>query len=220
VVLVKNWGKIKSAIRNALTALGQMIRSAWQRIVGLVAQAGQNLWSAVAAIPGKLMGLASRFGSAGRAIIGAFVNGLRNAGSLVSDIAGNVGHALSGLINSAIDHLNSALEFSVKVGPKSFGINPPDIPHVSLATGGRARGSVVEVGDGNQWESIIPDRLMVQALTAAASAGAAPSGARGPDRLRLVVDGYEFNAYVDSRADDRVSSAQSLQDERGRSRWR
>ena len=80
---------------------------------------------------------------------------------------------------------------------------------------------MVLAGDGNDWESIIPDRLMLERLTAAASAAARISDRidRTPRSLRLVVDGYEFNAYVDSRADGRVATAADLSDERGRA-WR
>lgn len=78
------------------------------------------------------------------------------------------------------------------------------------------------VGEGTQPESIVPDSLMVSALSKAARAGSAlRTSSSSDDRsLRLVVDGYEFNAYVDSRADDRVSSAGSMDDERGRASWR
>jgi phage-related protein len=217
ILIISKWGKIKGFIRGALQAIGKIVREGWAHVVGWVTNAGENLVNAVKSIPGRLRALGGLFASAGRWIITAFVNGLKNAGGIISGIAGNVWNALQGLLNGAIDHINSLLEFTIKVGPKSFTINPPDISH--LAKGGRARGSVVEVGDGNRWESIIPDNLMVDALTAAARAGAGAGPARGPDQLRLVVDGYEFNAYVDARADDRVASASDLDSQRGRAAW-
>jgi hypothetical protein len=220
ILIISKWGKIKGFIKGALVAIGAIVRAGWSRIVGWVSDAGTKLVDAVKSLPGKLRALAGLYAAAGRFIITAFVNGLKNAGGIISGIAGNVWDALRGLLNTAIDHINGLLEFSIKVGPKSFSINPPDISH--LARGGRAKGSVVEVGDGNRWESIIPDNLMTDALTAAARAGAGvgpASGGAGPRALRLVVDGYEFNAYVDARADDRVSSASALDSERGRAAW-
>jgi hypothetical protein len=215
------WGKLTGIVRSVMNAVSSVVRAAWRGITGIVQAAGSALVNAVRSIPGKLLNLAGSFASAGHSIITAFVNGMKDASGIVSGIAGNVWNALKGLIDSAISHINAALEFTIHVGPKSFTINPPDIP--PLATGGRARGSIVEVGDGSSWESIIPDKLMVQALTAAASSGAgagAGTQLQVPDRLRLVVDGYEFNAYVDDRADRRVGSASQLAAERGRASWR
>jgi hypothetical protein len=218
ILVVSHWKQIRRFISNALSAIGRIVRAGWNRVVGWVTGAGADLVAAVRGIPGKLQALGGMFASAGRFIINAFVNGLKNAGGIISGIAGNVWTALKGMVNGAIDHLNSLLEFTIKVGPKSFTINPPDISH--LATGGRARGSVVEVGDGNRWESIIPDKLMVQALTAAARGGHATGGRAGPQRLVLVVDDQEFGAYLDDRADGRVTSAHNMNEQRGRSAWR
>lgn len=219
IVIVKNWGKIKAAISRAIQAVLGAVRAGWAKITGAVRQAAANTWDAIKSLPSKLLSLGGAMANAGRSIIQQFVNGMKNAAGIVSGIAGNVWNTLRGLLDGAISKINAALEFTIKVGPKSFTINPPDIPQ--LARGGRAGGSVVEVGDGG-WESIVPDRLMVSALSAAAQAGAGLRGGgnKMPDRLALVVDGYEFSAYVDSRADGRVSSAGHMEAQRGRAAWR
>ncbi|HEY9413311.1 MAG TPA: hypothetical protein VIQ30_01005, partial [Pseudonocardia sp.] len=58
-------------------------------------------------------------------------------------------------------------------------------------------------------ETVLTDGQL-RTLQAANQAGALPSS------LRLVVDGYEFNAYVDARAEDKVTAASQLVDMLGR----
>jgi phage-related protein len=66
----------------------------------------------------------------------------------------------------------------------------------------------------------LANRAQLHAGVSLAGAGAASgNGGLGGGKLRLVVDGYEFNAYVDARADDRVSSSNDLDDQRGRAAW-
>ena len=208
---------------NALSALGRLVYGVfkaaflwWGRIEH---QFIDDFVAGIKALPGKLRQLVGLFAAVGKAVIQAFVNGMKNAAGIVSGIAGNVWDTLKRLLDDAISKINSALEFTIHLPlGKSVTINPPDIPQ--LATGGRARGSYVEVGDGNSWESIIPDRLMTQALTAAAMAGGSlrptASPGLGGGRVRLVVDDQEFGAYVDRRADERVATQADLDTERSR----
>lgn len=56
-------------------------------------------------------------------------------------------------------------------------------------------------------------------VSAALAASVAPSAAAGgalPSSLRLVVDGYEFSAYVEGKADDRVAAAAAMSDQMDR----
>lgn len=195
VQVITHWKQIKSAVSDAVSYIGGRIRD-------LIA-----IWLS---IPSKIAGLAGRLLSIGKDmgshLINGIMSGLSAAGGLVSDLASSI----KGAINSAL-HLPVHIK-----GPGPL----PDFDIPAFAKGGRVKGSMFIAGENN-WESIVPDHLMVDALAAAASRGAANNQrAPGPNRLRLVVDGYEFNAYVDSRADDRVASAQALDGERGRASWR
>jgi hypothetical protein len=165
---------ITGLFRKALGALGSVLasvfRAAFDRAHDAVTTAISNVVAAVKALPGKLRALGGLLRSAGAAIIAAFINGLKGGGSLVSDIAGNIWNALQGMINTAIDHINAALEFSIKVGPKSFTINPPDIGH--LASGGRATGATLAViGEGREPESVLPDSMLRGLLERAHDSG-------------------------------------------------
>lgn len=110
-------------------------------------------------IPNKLRDQASRWGSAGKALIGAFVNGMRNAAGIVSGISGKVWSSVKGLLNGAIDRINRALEFKISIpASPDVNINPPDIPH--LYTGGvvkgSRRGTLAVLGDRGHDEAVIP----------------------------------------------------------------
>lgn len=122
-------------------------------IIGLVKDGLTRLFDAVASLPGRIIGLGSRFLNAGKQIIGAFVNGLKNAGGVVSDIAGNVWDAVRGLLNNAIDRINASLSFTISLPGPDISVNPPDIPHLQGGTlnwpGGRAL--VGEVGPEEVW---------------------------------------------------------------------
>lgn len=153
-------GRAKSALSSLGSALVSIFTSAWSKVDGVIDGARERVINAIKAIPGKLRDLGGLFADAGRAVIDAFVNGLRNAGGLVADIAGNVWDAVEGLINSAINQLNSALEFTINPpGPGSVSINPPDIPH--LASGGRVTSATLAlIGEGREPESVLPDSML------------------------------------------------------------
>lgn len=129
------------------TTIGR-IGSFGATIVNLVTGALTRLVNAVAAVPGQILALGSKFLEAGKTIIGKFLDGLKGVGSFASGIATAVYDAVKGVINSAIDRLNSLLEFTIHVGPKSFTVNPPDIGHLQSGTSSATAGSflVGEVG--------------------------------------------------------------------------
>lgn len=142
---------------------------------------GGDIREWIAGIPAKLESLGGRFGSAGRGLLQDFINGMKNAAGIISGIAGNVWDTVRGLLNGAITKINAALEFSIKVGPKSFGVNPPDIPH--LATGGRATADTLAViGDGREPESVLPDSMLRGLLERVHAAGAASAADRDGGR--------------------------------------
>lgn len=116
---------------------------------------GGDILSWIAGIPGKLLGKVGDFKEAGKALIGAVVDGMKNAAGLVEGIASNVWDAVKGLMNSAIDKINSALEFTINVpGAPDIHINPPNIPH--LAKGGIvSRPTLALIGEDGP-EAVVP----------------------------------------------------------------
>jgi tape measure domain-containing protein len=169
--------KLPSRIRGALSSLGSTVRTlfsnAMTRGLDAVRNLGSRIRDWIAGIPGKLLSLGSRFGSAGRSILQSFIDGMKNAAGIIAGIAGNVWNTVRGLLNGAITRINRALEFRIKLpAGRSININPPDIPH--LATGGRATGATLAViGEGREPESVLPDSVLRGLLERAHAAGAA-----------------------------------------------
>jgi hypothetical protein len=162
-------GKLWNALKSLGGKLANVFKSAWNAAKRAVANGIAAVVAYVKGLPGRLLALGGAFASAGRAIIGAFVNGLKNAAGIITGIAGNVWDALRGLLNGAIDTLNDLLEFSIKVGPKTFTINPPDIGH--LANGGRVTGGTLAViGEGREPETVLPDSMLRGLLERTAAA--------------------------------------------------
>lgn len=205
-LIIKHWSKIKAVfsagvaavvgfakslpgrILSALSGLGKALttphRLALNAALSIVRGLGGKVVSWIAGIPGKLLSLGSKFASAGKSILQKFIDGMKNAAGIISGIAGNVWDTVRGLLNGAIGKINDALEFKIKVGPKSFSINPPDIPQ--LATGGRATSATLAViGEGREPESVLPDSVLRGLLERAHAAGAAGAdrGSRGDGRV-------------------------------------
>jgi hypothetical protein len=67
-------------------------------------------------------------------------------------------------------------------------------PGVTAAT--NATGRPEAILTASQWSTV------------SAAVAAAGAGLQAGDRIRLVVDGHEFSAYIDTRADDRVNVGQ------------
>lgn len=166
--------------------------------------------SAVRGLPGRIRALGGLFADAGRAIINAFVNGLKNAGGVISGIAGNVWTALRGLLNAAIDKINAALSFTISLPGPDIHIDPPNIGHV--ATGGsNLRGGIYEVGEQGPELVVLPSNADVmnaqqtariqsgsmidyQALAAAMVAAMAAAGLVKPITLVMPTDDPEAAA--------------------------
>jgi phage-related minor tail protein len=165
-------GKAAGALSSLGGKIGGVFRAAMNGALGVVRGIGGTIYSAIAGIPGKLLSLAGRFGSAGRQLLQGFVNGMKNAAGIISGIAGNVWNAVRGMLNGAIDRINGALSFTIDLpGPKNLPVNIADIPH--LATGAYATGATLAViGEGREPESVLPDSVLRGLLTKAHDAGA------------------------------------------------
>lgn len=154
------WGTIVYAFQNIGTVVGQLWSGLWSGIQSLASQAVGFVVGQVTAIPGRILGLLGSFKSAGTSLMQGFLDGLNKAGGFVADFAAGVWGAVKKLINSGIDKINSALEFTIDLpGPLgSVGVNPKNIPH--LYTGGVVRGSMAGtlavIGDRGHDEAVVP----------------------------------------------------------------
>jgi tape measure domain-containing protein len=124
----------------ALVRTGKRVARFGKAMVNLVREGISMVIDSITKLPGKIRALGGRMLDAGKAIIGKFVDGMKNAAGIVSGIAGNVWDSLKGLLNGAIGKINSSLEFKIKLpAGKSITIDPPDIPMLE-------RGGPVEAG--------------------------------------------------------------------------
>lgn len=173
-----------ASLRDRLvTTFGNAMSAAKDKVVGI----GETVLDWIRGIPDKILNLTGRMSSAGRSIIQAFVDGMKNAAGIISGIAGNVWDAVRGMLNSAIDKINAALSFTISLPGPDITVNPPDIPH--LASGGRATGSQLAViGDGAEPESVLPDSMLRGLLERAHDAGSADIAAKLDELIAKVED--------------------------------
>jgi hypothetical protein len=150
-------GRAKDALSDLAGKLRDVFDSAMSAGLEKVKNIGGDIVGWIKGIPSKIGQLAGDFKQVGKDLITAFINGLSNAAGFVSDIAGNIWSALKGMLNSAIDHINRALEFSVNThvpGVGTISINPPDIPH--MAKGGVVRRPTLALIGEDGPEAVVP----------------------------------------------------------------
>lgn len=134
-LIIRNWGKVKASTQAVWNAVKTAVTKAWTGIKNGVSTGVTQVMGLIRGIPGKIRGLGTLFSSAGKAVINAFVNGMKNATGIVSGIASNVWSALKGMLNSAIGKLRSALNFTVSVPGPDIHINVGNsIPYLAKGT--------------------------------------------------------------------------------------
>ena len=116
--------------------------------------------------------------------------------------AGIFGNMIRSVGGDVVNWLNA------KIPNRLLPDNP--IPNV-FDTGGRLpTGLSLAYNGTGRAETVLTDGQLRTLQAANQAAGGLPKS------LRLVVDGYEFNAYVDARAEDKVAAASQLDDMLGR----
>lgn len=86
-------------------------------------------------VPGKITALGSKFKAAGASIMNKMIEGIKNAAGFIGNIASSIWQGVKGLLNGAIDRINSALEFKIAIpGAPDIHVNPPNIPHLARGT--------------------------------------------------------------------------------------
>lgn len=199
-----------NAVRGATTKAWGAIRSSVTKVVGglsgIVSKGFSKVVTVVSTIPGRLRNLSSKFGAAGKAVIGAFINGLSRAGSFATDFASSIWNAVRTAINAGIDKLNNLLEFDFKVKGIGIHVNAPDIGHLAKGTD-NWRGGLSIVGEKGPELVNLPKGSRVST----AKETQQMLGGRGlPSKMILRVGARDFVAYVEEIADDRIDAADSL----------
>lgn len=133
--------KFPLAVLRVLAGLAGKVANVFVQ-VGRAALAAVTTWVGsivheIAGLPGKITALAGKMLSAGKTLIGHFVDGLKTIGGKAGGIADTIGHAIVGVVNHlVIDPLNTALAFiSDKIGKLPF-VSNPHLHIPSLANGG------------------------------------------------------------------------------------
>lgn len=137
-------------MKQALNVVGTLMEIGWSAVKGIIGAAWDGIKTAVSngvdKVVDGLRNKVSSFKDAGAALIGAFVDGMKNAGGVIAGIAGNVWDAVKSLLNAAIDKINAALEFTINLPGPDITINPSNIPHLAKGTN-YFRGGMALVGE-------------------------------------------------------------------------
>jgi phage-related protein len=125
----------KTVIMTVVKVIKAVVSGAFHAVKSLITGPLNSVVSFIGGIPGRIKALGGRFKDAGSSIMHKIVDGIKGAAGFIGNVASGIWKAVKGMLNQAIDKINTALEFKVKLPlGKSITINPPNIPH--LATGG------------------------------------------------------------------------------------
>lgn len=145
-------------IHDILTTAGPAAGSALQDMIttakNIVINGFEEIWNFIKSVPERIMALGPIFLQAGINLIKSFMNGFRNVGSFIGDVAGDIVNAVKGFLNKAIDKINVGI-----AAVDAF--LPGDLPRIPrLAKGGlvkaRPGGTLAVVGEGGQDEAVVP----------------------------------------------------------------
>ncbi len=146
-LIIKHWDKIVSATRSAFNWVKNLAKNALDAVV-----------SFVMGLPGRLLSAGSRLLSAGKAIGGYVINGIKNGlsklGGFAQSLGATVTRAVKGAINGVISLMNWAIPNRLGMGPLSIDIPDNPIPKIR-AMGGPASGRV-RVGERGPEEVVLP----------------------------------------------------------------
>jgi hypothetical protein len=156
---IVDWvGGLPGMIKGALSTLTNDVRDIFDNAMtagkNKVENIGGTIVGWITGIPGKLLEKVGDFRSAGESLIGAVVNGMKNAAGVIEGIASNVWDAVKSLLNGAIDRINAALSFTISLPGPDISVNPPDIPH--LAKGGVVRKPTLALIGEDGPEAVVP----------------------------------------------------------------
>lgn len=182
---IVSWvGGIPGKIRTALSGLLGDVRDLFDGAMGAGLTKVQNIGGTIVGwiegIPGKLLAKVGDFKSAGASLIGAVVDGMKNAAGIIEGIASNVWSAIKGLLNGAIDRINAALSFTISLPGPDLHVDVGNIGHLARGTN-NWRGGLAVVGEEGpelvnlpRGSRVTPHGESMGALRGMAQGGGAP----------------------------------------------
>lgn len=158
-VLVPLWNKVQDAFDKIKTTISNA-RDKIGDIIGGIKDKFQGLVDAIQAVPGKIRGFVDNMKGAGTALINGLWNGMKSAGTVIKDLAGDIWGGVRDKINAGIDIINDKIPNSIGKGPLKVDLPDNPFPHLTLYTGGVVKGSKygtpAMVGDKGYDEAVIP----------------------------------------------------------------
>jgi phage-related protein len=197
---------IKALVATAkwLADVGRAVASFARAVASGIGKAVKFFTDLHSKITGAIAGFDTLLIHAGEALIDGLIHGITNKLSALGDKMKEVANKVKGFLPGSpvkegpLTAWNRKSPGTTLVERIAEGLKPAPVERAMRGVAG-----AVHLGSG----------------AAPAVAGAGGATGLGSGRLRLVVDGYEFNAYVDARADDRVTVASDLDDQKGRASW-
>lgn len=183
-------GKFSNALSSLKSTAAGLFDDAMTAGKEKVTNIGATIVGWIAEIPGKLRDKIGDFKSAGGALIGAVVDGMKNAGGVIEGIASNVWTAIKGLLNSAIDKINAALSFTINLPGPDLHVDVGNIGHLARGTS-NWRGGLAVVGEEGPELVNLPrgSRVTPHDKSMGALRGLAGGGSMAPTIVQLVVGG-------------------------------
>lgn len=164
---------LKDKVVNAASNLGPSLK---EQFIGWLTDLGNLITSKfdefvafIASVPDRITALGPKLLQAGKDLIAGLFAGLRQAGSFVGDVAGDIVNALKSGLNHAIDKINSGIAAVDELLPGTL----PRIPR--LAKGGivpaTPGGRLIVAGEGGKDEIIGPLDKVRDALNVSGDTG-------------------------------------------------
>ncbi|GAA1250095.1 tape measure domain-containing protein [Microbacterium phyllosphaerae] len=209
------------AIVAAVQGVGQILAAVWN---GLVEQMSGVINWLTGVFMGAWMGLVAFFGGIWKQITNGITSAWNNAMTFLGSIPKRVQNFFSGVGTWLLDSGQALIQgfidgISSMVGAVGDAVNGVlewaggFFPHSPAKRGTFSGSGWTAVADGGASlmeqftfgaEKFKPE-ISFSNMTSLIGASS-PAVPRIPDNMRLVVEGHEFNAYVDTRADGRIGS--------------
>ncbi|UQS95174.1 tape measure protein [Pseudanabaena phage Pam4] len=177
---------IPGAIGGAIRWFGRLTET----IDRLIREGLEWLWEQLTSLPDRIANIGPRMLRAGKAMIGALLDGLGRVGGFAKSFAGQVWDAIKGAINAGIDRLNDLLEFTIPIkGLPDVTVNPPNIGRLATGTA-YWRGGPAVVGEEG------PETVYLPRGSAVANARDTAAMRSGPGVYIAQVVAHDYDDFV------------------------
>lgn len=139
--------KVLTAIGTVRAKVGQLFTDSLAFWRNIISTGFDSVVEFIKSIPNKLVALGGFFRYAGERIINGFIDGIKNVGNFIGDVAGSIVRTITGFLNRVIRKVNEGIAEVDELLPGSL----PRIPEIALASGALVTGPtsalVGEAGD-------------------------------------------------------------------------